>query len=72
MRIFNTEFKAICVKTGFLVTFQGENVKAKSWKQAQRWCDENKGHLKVVGELVSVVENRKEVNFSNNINDKPR
>lgn len=51
MKTFCTEFKAIKVLTGELVTFGGPNVKAGTWEEAQDWCHENAGHLSVVGIL---------------------
>lgn len=51
MILWETEFHAICAKTGDLVTYCGPNVVAISKKFAQKWCNENMGHLHVKGML---------------------
>lgn len=55
MRTWITEIKALSAKTGEMATWAGENVEAPSWELAQQWCDEYKGYLKVIGELVAEI-----------------
>ena len=55
MKTWLTEFEAKCPKTGQLKTYCGENVEAPTWRLAQQWCNENRGHLTVIGQLISVV-----------------
>lgn len=53
MKYWSTEIKAICPKTGELLTYSGDNIKAKTKEIAQKWCDENeKGYMKVTLELI--------------------
>ncbi len=55
MKKWVTEFKAICARTGELKTYCGETVEAITSEMAQQWCYENRGHLKVIGELVAEI-----------------
>lgn len=59
MKIWCTEIKALDPHTGELTTWCGENVTAPSWELAQEWCDNNKGYLKVIGELVAEIPCKK-------------
>jgi len=52
MKTFATEIVAISNETGELATFCGEHIQALTIGLAQQWCDENKGYLKVTGELI--------------------
>jgi hypothetical protein len=52
MRTWMTEFEAICAKTGELKTYGGPNLVRLTWEAAQEWCNENAGHLVVVGQLL--------------------
>ena len=51
MKLFATEFRAICQTTGELKTYGGPNMPAFTLSMAKRWCFENAGYLEVVGEL---------------------
>jgi hypothetical protein len=67
MKIWVTEIKALEAITGKMKTWGGENVEAPTWELAQKWCDENKGYLKVIGELVAEIpckEGTYEADFS--------
>jgi len=55
MRIWVTEFMAIRVSDGALVKFGGPNVQGINMLDAQAWCNENAGHLLVIGELVEEI-----------------
>jgi hypothetical protein len=55
MKIWLTEFKATDAKTGEMKSWCGENVVAPSWELAQEWCYQNRGCLKVIGELVAEI-----------------
>lgn len=55
MKLWCTEFTALDAKTGEMKSWCGEEVEALTKEMAQQWCYENKGHLKVVGELVSEI-----------------
>lgn len=55
MKIWVTEIKALEGRTGEMKTWCGENVEAPTCELAQQWCDENKGYLKVIGELVAEI-----------------
>lgn len=55
MKTWATEIKAICPLTGKLKTYGGDNVEAPTWAMAQQWCNENKGYLKVIGELIAEI-----------------
>ncbi len=52
MNTYATEIKALDPHTGEMKTWFGDNVQGISFEDAQKWCDENKGYLKVVGLLV--------------------
>lgn len=70
MRIWLTEFRAPDVRTGEMKTWCGENVEAPSRELAQQWCYDNRGYLKVIGELVAEIpckKNTYEPDFSNRI-----
>lgn len=55
MKLWCTEFKAICARTGELKEYVGENVPGLNMTDAQNWCYENRGYLTVVGELVAEI-----------------
>jgi hypothetical protein len=55
MKIWITQFRAPDARTGEVKTWCGENVEAPTWELAQQWCYENRGHLKVIGELVAEI-----------------
>jgi len=55
MKLWCTEIKALEAKTGEMKTWGGEHVQAPTWELAQQWCDENRGYLKVIGELVAEI-----------------
>lgn len=55
MKKWVTEFKAIEAATGQMKTWIGQNVEAPTMQLAQEWCNNNAGHLKVVGELVAEI-----------------
>lgn len=55
MKLWCTEIRALEASTGEMKTWCGENVPGLTMKMAQKWCDENKGYLKVVGCLVSEI-----------------
>lgn len=50
-----TEFKAVDPKDGTLKTWAGPTIWKKSWEHAQKWCEENQGHLLVIGELIAEI-----------------
>lgn len=55
MKKWATEFTAPDARTGEMKTWGGEDVEAPTWDLAQQWCYDNRGHLKVVGELVVTI-----------------
>ena len=55
MRVWLTEFRAPDARTGEIKTWCGENVEAPTQALAQQWCYENRGYLKVIGELVAEI-----------------
>jgi hypothetical protein len=55
MKLWATELKALDSQTGEMKTWAGEHIKALTWKLAQQWCNENKGYLKVIGELIAEI-----------------
>lgn len=55
MKIWITEIKAIDPQSGELKTWGGDNVIALSHEDAQQWCNDNKGYLKVIGELIAEI-----------------
>lgn len=66
MKLWCTEIKALEAATGEMRTWCGDNIEAPTWELAQEWCDNNKGYLKVVGELVAEIpckENSCEADF---------
>lgn len=73
MKLFATEFKAIDPLDGELKTWAGENIEALTWGMAEHWCRNNRGHLTIVGELVSEIPckiGNYEPDFKNAINYK--
>lgn len=50
---FLTELWAKCAADGELKHYAGDNIDALSFKDAQKWCDENKPYLKVIGILTA-------------------
>jgi hypothetical protein len=52
MKTFLTGFKAIDPKTNQLCSWSGPNIETLTIGMAQQWCDENAGHLVVIGELI--------------------
>ena len=66
MKLWCTEIKALEAATGEMKTWCGDNIEAPTWELAQEWCDNNKGYLKVVGELIAEIpckENSYEADF---------
>jgi hypothetical protein len=55
MKIWVTEIRAKDARTGEMKTWCGDNVEAPTLELAQEWCDNNKGYLKVIGELVAEI-----------------
>jgi hypothetical protein len=55
MKKWVTEFRAIDQKDGYLKTWEGDIVEAPTSQLAQEWCYQNKGHLKVIGELIAEI-----------------
>jgi len=55
MKLWVTEFRAVRISDGEIITYGGENVTALTYSMAQEWCDENKPWLKVLGELVAEI-----------------
>ncbi len=55
MKTWITEFKAPDARTGEIKTWGGENVTAPTLELAQQWCYENRGYLKVIGELIAEI-----------------
>ena len=70
MKIWCTEIKALDAKTDEMKTWGGDEVEAPTFELAQKWCDENKGYLKVIGELIAEIpckKNTYEPDFNNTI-----
>ena len=55
-----TEIKALCPYSGELLTWGGPQIEALTMTEAQQWCDENMGYLKVIGRLTSMVPANKD------------
>lgn len=55
MKLWSTEIKALDAKTGEMSTWCGEHVEAPTWELAQEWCYNNRGYLKVIGELIAEI-----------------
>lgn len=55
MKKWCTEIKALDAKTGEMKTWVGDTVEAPTWYMAQEWCNNNKGYLRVSGELLSEI-----------------
>lgn len=55
MKKWCTEIKALEASTDEMKTWCGEHVEAPTWELAQKWCDNNKGYLKVIGELIAEI-----------------
>lgn len=55
MKQWVTEIKALQASTGEMKTWGGEHISAPTAELAQQWCDENRGYLKVIGELVAEI-----------------
>jgi len=59
-KIFTTRLKAIDPKDGILKDWSGERIVAETEKEAIEWCSENRGYLKVDGQLEEELEMTKE------------
>lgn len=57
-----TEIKAICPRSGELLTWGGPYVEALTKDEAQQWCNENMGYLKVIGRLTMTIPAKKDEN----------
>lgn len=55
MKTWVTELYALDHNTGDFKKWVGDNIKAPTWQLAQQWCDNNKGYLKVIGELIAEI-----------------
>lgn len=61
MKLYLTEIKAICPKSGEIKKYCGPNIKAISPKLAQEFCDNNGlGYCEIIGELVSEIPTLKD------------
>jgi len=58
--IWATEIKAICPHSGELLTWGGPQIEAFTMADAQQWCDENMGYLKVIGRLTMTIPANKD------------
>jgi len=56
MKRYATTFRAIEAKTGELATWSGPIITELTQDRAQKWCDENKGYLTVIGEVATKIE----------------
>jgi hypothetical protein len=59
MKTWVTEIMALEAKTGEMKKWCGDEVQAPTYELAQQWCDNNKGYLKVIGELVAEIPCKK-------------
>jgi hypothetical protein len=67
MKKWITEIRALDPISGEMKTYGGDNVEAPTFQMAQNWCNENKGYLKVIGELIAEIPCKKgtyEADFS--------
>ena len=55
MKTWVTEIMALEAKTDEMKKWCGDEVQAPTYELAQQWCDNNKGYLKVIGELVAEI-----------------
>lgn len=55
VKLWCTEIRALNPHTGEMTTWAGDNVEGISFEDAQKWCDNNKGYLKVIGELIAEI-----------------
>ena len=53
--VWATEIKALCPHSGELLTWGGPQIEAFTMVEAQQWCDENMGYLKVIGRLTMTI-----------------
>lgn len=70
MKLWCTEIRALDAMTGEMKTWGGDTIEAPTFNLAQQWCNENKGYLKVIGELVAEIpckENTYEPDWKNKI-----
>lgn len=56
MSTYVTEIKALDPVTRELKTWAGDYVEAESFEEAENWCKNNKGYLKVIGELIKEID----------------
>lgn len=50
---------ALDARTGQMKKWCGPEVEAPTAELAQQWCNENAGHLKVIGELIAEIPCKK-------------
>jgi len=55
MNLYTTEIQAIDHTNGELLTWQGPNIEAESFEEAEQICLEKFGYLKVTGEFVQEI-----------------
>jgi len=55
-----TEIKALCPHSGELLIWGGPRIEALTKVDAQQWCDENMGYLKVIGRLTMTIPTKKD------------
>ena len=58
--VWSTEIKALCPYSGELLTWGGPQIEALTMAEAQQWCDENLGYLKVIGRLTMTVPGKRD------------
>ncbi len=58
--IWATEIKALCPHRGELLTWGGPQIEALTKDEAQQWCDENMGYLRVIGRLTMTVPSKQD------------
>ena len=68
MKKFCTNFFALDLTDGIIKKFQGQNILANSWKEAEQICKEKFPYLEIEGELqLELCEKKlKEINLNLN------
>lgn len=55
MRKYTTEIRAFDPLTNEMKLWQGDHIEANSFEEAEEFCKNNKGYLKVTGELIAEI-----------------
>lgn len=56
LKTFVTEVRAFDPLTNEMKIWEGDRIEASSFEEAEAWCKNNRGYLKVIGEFIEEID----------------